>query len=114
MPAKMQSDRQLRYWYHKYNKAFFNNELPQKILIHWKQLPMDWGSACQIGVGDLDLFYIRLNCTLKFVTQYWKIILLHEMIHVKLWKSHPNHSHGKLFRDETERLFNLGAYKKLL
>jgi hypothetical protein len=45
---------------------------------------------------------------------YWRIVLLHEMCHVAVWRRHPKHSHGPIFRKEVDRLYSIGAYRKLL
>lgn len=109
----MNSDRSLKHWYDKFNGLYFNGELPQ-IVIYWEPLSNADGSTCPVYEVDHGQFQIKLDPSIKGFPCLWKITLLHEMVHVKLWVKHPKHQHGKLFQTELSRIFNLGAYKKLL
>ncbi len=109
----MQSDRQLKNWFLKYNRLFFNGELPESTNIHWEPSPGDHASTCPVYEVSDNVFEIKIDPALKGVIQFWKMTLIHEMIHVALWRKHPKHQHGKLFQAEKDRIYALGALKHL-
>jgi hypothetical protein len=39
--------------------------------------------------------------------------LLHEMVHLKLWKKYPKEQHGHRFNKEMKRLARVGAFRNL-
>lgn len=108
------SDRQLKIWYAKYNAKWFNGELPTKVLIYWKPLSADCGSSCPIFEVEDNVFEIQIDPRHSGSHWEWKIILLHEMVHLRLWRTNPKHQHGKTFRREIHRLVTAGAYNGLL
>lgn len=110
----MQSDRQLKHWYSKFNRLYFNGELPEHTILYWEPPSSAWGSACPVFEVDYGQFYIKLDPSIRSVTDFWQITLIHEMVHIKLWQKYPKHQHGKIFKDEIKRIFLLGAYNKLL
>jgi hypothetical protein len=93
---------QLKRIFNHYNKRYFNNELPADTSVTWAALNGNDGE-CQGGA-------IRLDAILAAVPCYARIILLHEMIHVRF----PKATHGKVFRAERQRLLDAGAYDNLL
>lgn len=109
----MQSDRQLRNWYIKFNNLYFHGELPEHTVLYWEPSPKNDAVCCPVYEVTDGCFEIKVDPALKGEPCYWKIVLLHEMVHVKLWKKHPKHQHGKLFETEKNRLYALGALKKL-
>jgi hypothetical protein len=108
----MISDRQLKRWYEKYNTAFFGGELPNHTVLFWEPIP-DAGHTCPVYEVDHGQFLIKIDPSLKGVPCYFKITLIHEMVHVKLWAKHPRSLHGKLFQTEMKRLANDGAFRSL-
>ena len=110
----MHSDRQLKNWYLKYNRRFWAEQLPENTILYWEPLSADAASACPVYEVDNGQFLIKLDPYVKGLGKFWKVNLLHEMVHVSLWIKHPKHQHGKLFKDEIKRIFLLGAYKDLL
>ena len=118
----MQSERQLRYWYGKYNARFFNNTLPTTIEVYWEPpLGAAYGETvpeyevlpCRRLQKIDDHFVLRLNPALRGWGSVWKMTLLHEMAHISLWESNPRHQHGKVFQEEMMRLAREGAFTKL-
>ena len=103
-------------WYLKYNRLYFNGELPVDLLIYWEpSIPTDAGAeTCPVYEVAAGKFKITMDPGIQALTKYWKICLLHEMYHVKLWAKHPKHQHGKLFQEERRRVEAMGAYDKLL
>jgi hypothetical protein len=56
-------------------------------------------------------FQIRINPSISGWAEIWKLTLLHEMVHVKLWPRHKKHT--KKFHSEMLRLAQLGAFNSL-
>lgn len=109
----MQSDRQLKLWYMKYNKLYFNGQLPDSTVIYWCPSPGAHADTCPVFEVSDGVFEIKLDPAIQGNTKFWHQMLLHEMIHVALWPRHPKHQHGKLFQDEKARIYALGALKRL-
>ena len=109
----MQSDKQLVHWYHRYNREWFNGELPADTILYWEPPPDSHADTCPVYEVADGKFEIRLDPALKGVPDYWKILLLHEMAHLKLWPTHSRHQHGKIFQEEMQRLALAGAMKTL-
>lgn len=109
----MVSDRQLKHWYDKYNLNWFDSSLPSDTLIYWEPPPVAFGTSCPVFENDHKHFVIKLDPSIKGVPDFWKQVLIHEMVHVKLWPKHPRSLHGKLFQDEMKRLANDGAFRLL-
>ena len=110
----MQSDRQLKQAFGKFNRLFWDGTLPEHTVIYWEPLSADAGQTCPVYEVDAGQFVIKIDPMYKGSPKWWKVILLHEMRHLALWTKHPKHQHGKLFRDEEARIFALGAFKDLL
>jgi hypothetical protein len=108
----MQSDRQLKHWYLKYNRLYWEGMLPDAVLI-WEPYPKCDGITCPVFEVADNCFEIKIDPALKGVPCYWRLVLLHEMCHVAIWKRHPKHKHGKIFVDEKNRIYNLGALRNL-
>jgi hypothetical protein len=102
----MTSNRQLRYWYNKWNAKYFESSLPTDIHLLWE--PVNG------GIAEFDYtnkpWTIRLDPSMRFSKSMWSMALLHEMCHAKLA---PNGKHGKKFQDEMLRLALAGAFKSL-
>jgi hypothetical protein len=84
------------------NRRYYNDEVPHTTSVTWAPLNGD--------NGDYQDGAIRIDTTLQGSPRLVKIIMLHEMIHAR----YPRLTHGKKFRAELKRLFDLGAYSKLL
>jgi hypothetical protein len=110
----MQSDRQLKHWVEKYDRAYWGGKLASRIIVFWEPPPQADGETCPVYEVAANQFQIKLDPAIKGNNSYWKITLLHEMIHVALWTKHPKHQHGRLFKEERRRIDELGAYDKLL
>jgi len=110
----VQSDKRLRNCYLKFNRQYFNGELPDNTVLFWEPCSLDTAAVCcpVFEISD-GCFEIKLDPALKGEKCYWRMVLLHEMIHVAVWKKHPKHQHGKTFEDEKNRIYALGALKKL-
>lgn len=108
----MVSDRRLKHWYDKYNAAYFDGQLPTHTVCFWEPMP-EAGATCPVFEVDHGQFLIKIDPALKGVPCYFKLTLLHEMCHLKLWPKHPRSMHGKLFQEEMKRLANANAFKTL-
>jgi hypothetical protein len=111
--GRVQSDLQLKRVYNQYNKKYFNNELSDKVELVWEPTPKCDGVTCAVWEISDGIFSIKIDPALKGEPCWWRLVLLHEMCHVKLWRQHPKHEHGKVFEAEKDRLYALGALKKL-
>jgi hypothetical protein len=102
----MKSDRQLKYWFNKYNALYFASELPGDTCVWWEPT-----NASYADCGLIDGHWrIRVNPSLTAWVSLWKLTLLHEMCHIKL---HPNRNHGRKFQQEMLRLAAMGAFAEL-
>lgn len=109
----MQSDRRLKLAYNQYNKKYFDGELPEGTILYWEPIAKCDGVTCPVWEVSDGCFIIKIDPALKSEPCWWRLVLLHEMCHVKLWRQHPKHEHGKVFEDEKDRIYALGALKKL-
>lgn len=109
------SARQLRYWYRKWNKDYFNSELPDNVALWWE--PVDGGVAeCGYHTATPDgrvpegcEAYIRIDPAMRGKQSQWGMALLHEMAHIHL----RHGQHGQKFEAEMLRLAEAGAMKGL-
>jgi hypothetical protein len=109
----MQSDRQLRHWYAKFNRLYWNEGLPVNTVLYWEPSPGNDAITCPVFEVADGCFVIKLDPAIKGEPNFWKMVLLHEMVHVAIWQKHPKHEHGKVFINEKDRIYELGALKKL-
>lgn len=97
----MASHISLKRLFNAYNRLYFNGELPTDTQIVWHPLDAAHGKCWPKDK------VIHIDPPLQSHMNYLRIILLHEMCHLK----HPRAGHGKVFRNEIARLFAAGAYK---
>ena len=109
----MQSDLKLKHWFAKFNRTYWSGELPEHTIIFWEPPRDAQATTCPVYEVDHGQFQIKLDPAHKGCPDYWKILLLHEMCHLALWLKHPKHQHGKLFQQEKDRIYALGALKNL-
>ncbi len=107
------SDRQLKTWYCKFNRKYWNGELPEDTILYWEPLSADAGVTCPVFEVADGKFVIKIDPMYSGMKKVWKTILLHEMCHVRLWPNHSRHEHGKIFQQEKDRIYALGALKDL-
>jgi len=110
----MQSDRALKNQFAKYNRKYWAGQLPEHTVIYWEPQNADAATTCPIYEVDHGQFVIKLDPYVKGLGKFWKINLLHELVHLALWVKHPKHQHGKLFKEEEARIYAMGAYTGLL
>ncbi len=122
-------------WYNFYNKEVFNNEMPKAIALQLKKRIGGGGKSGSImgravfrpGEKDpLVRFTIQLNTTLLLDKERFATTLLHEMIHIRIYKKAADlfddnsthrslqgieqykrligHQHGPLFLEENNRI----------
>lgn len=108
----MTSDRQLKHWFDKYNREWFNGEVPETI-IYWEPPADAHAESCPVFEVADGKFEIKMDPANRGIPFYWKILLLHEMVHIKLWARYPKHQHGRVFQEEMLNLAQAGAFKKL-
>jgi hypothetical protein len=96
-------------WADAYQKAYFPQHNPE---IHIEVVDDAGGPAC--FVRSTKTIYIEKAATVS--EKFSRIALLHEIIHINLIEDggDPDEGHGVRFQAEVRRLFEAGAYKKLL
>lgn len=97
----------LKRLYKKYNEVYFGGFLPD-VAVRWDaDVALEDLADCGMGDGQI---VIRLNPYLRPLPPVYKLYLLHEMCHVKLY---PAKIHNAKFHAEMERLSQAGAFKDL-
>ena len=104
---------QLKRWYRNFNKRFFNGSLTDDVELFYGNCVRDmhW-YAYTSDFDDKEGFEICIDKQFENDETFAKILLLHEMIHIKTWKARK--CHGEEFEKEIIRLVKIGAYKGLL
>lgn len=98
----MASHLSLRRMFNYLNRKYFNNEVPATTSVMWA--PLDTANA------DYSDGVIRVDVRITHSPKLVETVMLHEMIHAH----NPRLTHGKKFQAEVDRLYSLGAYRKLL
>jgi hypothetical protein len=96
-------------WAEGYQKSCFPRHDPD---IHIEIVDDAGGPAC--FVRSAKTIYIEKSATVS--EKFSRIALLHEIIHINLIEDNgdPDEDHGDRFQTEVKRLFETGAYRKLL
>lgn len=103
------TNKQLRGWYLRYNRRYFNNELPRDLATVFVPIPDNMG-GCVFQFKGAHREFIAIDEQTKDWDLLVRFTLLHEMVHIKL----PNRcGHCKHFDDEMLRLAHAGAFKGL-
>lgn len=92
--------------YSHFNRRYFNSELPS-ISVIWSPCNDSHGL---VTFEDGKPVKLELDTTLQDTTRVTDIVMLHEMCHIRLCTT----SHGAQFKAEIRRLWDLGAYDRLL
>jgi SprT-like family protein len=92
--------------YRRLNKLYFNSELPDLDVV-WEPC----GDAMALThTYSQEAKRLTFDPALKGYNKIIKLIMLHEMIHVKFPRTH----HGRIFKAERQRLWDLGAFDELV
>jgi hypothetical protein len=109
----MPNDRDLKFFYRRFNKKFFHNQLPNNLTVRFAS-PAQFTQkglgkrTCAITlIEDGKAYAIIVKKTRGKTWAYIKADLLHEMVHVK----NPRLAHGPRFQKEMLRLAQIGAFK---
>lgn len=95
--------------YRRLNKLYFDSELPD-IEIVWEPQPGD-GANGMTHTYNAEAHRLCIDPSLRGNNKFIKIIMCHEMCHVK----NPKSRHGKgKFDEEIQRLCTFASYRKLL
>lgn len=112
----------IRTKYNKFNKLYFNNELPN-IEFKISRSKHQWGYAgymIKIKTGEVIPEYIAISNYYDSPEHVKETTLLHEMIHIKDYAQHPEHfyvghrknryydAHGIWFRNEAAKFIKFG------
>lgn len=94
--------------YDEYNTRYFGGKLPK--------VPVRWGRVQESSAAEFwpDSMEIVIHPMIRRcgLDKYARILLLHEMVHVKL-RNKRIADHGRLFHTEMKRLARIGALVKL-
>jgi len=96
-------------WANRYQKAYF----PQHNPVCHIQIVKHAGSPACFDHSQKTMFIEEAATVSEKMS---RILLLHEMIHINLIENgnDPDEQHGFRFQAEVKRLFDAGAYSKLL
>lgn len=100
--------RQLQRAYDYYNRRFFNGELPA-IDVQWSE-KVGEDAYGEFSIHDDGRMRIQLDSAMKKHRSWWRLVLLHEMCHVK---HRSNQRHSKVWKLEMRRLAAAGAMDSL-
>jgi hypothetical protein len=109
-------DHHLQAWYIKYNRAFFDGQLPSDVQVGYNELEGMYGTlAVNIWTSEEDglehkVLQIHIDPSKHFGGSQVRLTLLHEMAHIKLL---PFRQHGRRFEEEMKRLASRDAFKGL-
>ena len=104
----MKNDPTLKKWFRTFNKRYFDGTLPNCV-VFWEPAFVtgdELGEVKQEG----ERIILRIDPSIRFTSAVTKLVLLHEMSHLRLW---PYLGHGRKFQAEMLRLAALGAFKNL-
>lgn len=101
----MPSEAHLKRLYAKYNRLYFDGELPTHTKVWWEPTS---SAYADVILGDDGVWKLRVNPSISGWLSIYKWALLHEMAHIKL---HPYQKHGRKFDAEMMRLAQMGAFK---
>ena|ERR1039457_3257383 len=102
----MKSHGQLVRIFNRFNVKFFAGELPD-VGIHYEALGGAYGDCdCVDGI-----FTVRIDPSCGGWSDFLRLTILHEMVHVKLW---PYQQHGGKFDSEIVRLMGFKEIRKLI
>lgn len=111
LPEQPKDVNQLELFYQTYNAQYFDNKLTSGVIIYWDaSMEMDELAVTSMGQTP-NQFVVRLSLNLQFSEALTRMVLLHEMVHIKLWNA--ARGHGKPFQDEMLSLAKRGALEGL-
>lgn len=106
----MPSHSGLKRIYNRFNRLYFNSKLPD-IDVLWEPTGDSVALAHRVyRDGTCEVERLTFDPALKGYTRIVKTYMLHEMIHIK----RPTIGHGARFKAELQRLWDLGAYDRLI
>jgi hypothetical protein len=108
---KKATNKELRHWFRKFNKEYFETQLREPEMVAYVDLAKakSDGMSGQLADGK---YFIYIDKGLRHYPDLSLIVLLHEMAHTRFGKNIK--PHGYQFQSEIVRLWNLGAYEDLL
>lgn len=117
MAERSHSDPTLRRWYRQFNRQYFGDTLPPSddVVLCWEPVAHCDGECAKVHEAGTDRetgdFIIRIDPAYRMSKNVARLVLIHEMVHVKLW---PYVAHGTRFDRELARLCMFPAYRRLL
>ena len=99
--AGIKDEVDLRKEYSKYNKMYFNGDLPANLNLGWNRSKQAGGVALGTlnrRTGEITPEAIKISTFLKMDMERFKKILLHEMIHIWMFVKNDNSGHGAVFK----------------
>ncbi|MDE2106978.1 MAG: hypothetical protein KGL39_57755 [Patescibacteria group bacterium] len=103
----------LRRQYVAYNKRFFHDLLPEKLVVRFADINDKWAGVTCFDGDTKEPYEISIDKHLIKYPRYAKLVLLHELCHVSVGQKEKQY-HGILFKKEIKRLLDAGAFTPLL
>lgn len=105
---------QLKQWYDEWNVVYFDGQLPTNVRIASSPIVEDMDEALGETFHSDEPGNIIILIDEKYLSssKIFRMILLHEMVHVELGPD--SWDHGKEFTAEIHRLILAGAYDNIL
>lgn len=114
----MTSDPYLRRWYLHFNEKFFEGALPEETELWWQPCGANMALTFELHPavdGNPAILAITFDPSLMGLKKITRLVLCHEMCHVKLWaRGYKLKDHGRRFDEEIQRLTGFRDYRKLL
>jgi hypothetical protein len=100
---------ELKRWYRKLNRLFFNGELPDNVVVRWDASEPDVACTEKRDKDDPTAYVIGFNRKKNPTKSLLLSAMLHEMVHCA---TEFKDEHGPAFDKWHKRLVRRGAFKK--
>jgi hypothetical protein len=108
-PMDGKSTPELKRWYRKLNRKFFNGDLPDNVIVRWDADEPDVACTEKRDKDDPTAYVIGFNRKKNPTKSLLLSAMLHEMIHCA---TEFKDQHGPAFDKWHKRLVRRGAFKK--
>ena len=109
----MDSDLKLKRLYNTLNARYYEGSLPGTTALWWERCADK--AAVTFEIDGASYLGIKVDPSVMGFGKYLKLVLNHEMSHVKLWPlGYKLADHGRYFDEEIQRLTKFRSYRNLL